>query len=99
MDDEEFYAQSPKDRNYSQHLFSQIMPDWYFSRGTRGANGLTRLFVVACLAILYPFWVILILALTAGYCVLALLFLPVRTWAKKSKKGYYAATSGGDLSH
>ena len=90
MDDDEFYAQPTKDRDYRRRLIGQLSLRWLLREGTKTVAPAAKPLAAAGFVIIYPFWVVIVLAMLAGYFVLWLALMPVRNWAKKNKKGYYA---------
>ena len=90
MEDEEFFAQAPRDRDYRRYLLGQLSLRWLLRSGMTNVAPAAKPLVAAALVIIYPIWVVIILAALAGYFLLWLALMPVRIWAKKNKKGYYA---------
>jgi hypothetical protein len=93
MEDEAFYAQAPKDRDYRRWLLGQLSFRWFLHQGMDNVAPAAKPLAAAAFVIIYPFWVVIILAMLAGYFLLWLALMPVRNWAKKNKKGYYAEDS------
>ena len=96
MDDADFSAQSPRDRNYFAWFLSRLRPGWYFSKGLSGAGPGMKPVVAIVLAFLYPLWVLIVALGVVAYCALWVLLLPLRVWARKNKKGYFAAASSDE---
>lgn len=90
MDDASFFARSPRERNYFGWFASRLNARWYVDRGTAGTTPGMKPAVVVVLVLLYLPWCALIAVAIAGYALLWLLLWPVRLWARKTRRGYYA---------